>query len=119
VSRFDDTAAFLAWVDSFDIDVGHRIDLAQRIADGVYGVGFALACDFLKEMGCLNYAKPDVHLRELFQGLRLVQKSATDQHVFRAITRVAEHQGVTPYAVDCFCQSKREPFDDQKGNHFG
>jgi hypothetical protein len=35
------------------------------IAEEVYGMGFALACDFLKECGYRSYAKPDTHIKTI------------------------------------------------------
>ncbi len=32
----------------------------------INGFGFALSCDFLKELGYEDFPKPDVHLRDIF-----------------------------------------------------
>lgn len=64
------------------------------------GFGFALSCDFLKELGYVNFPKPDVHLRDIFTALKLCQDEDDDYHLFKAIVRVAGHADVTPYNAD-------------------
>jgi hypothetical protein len=53
----------------------------------------------LKEIGFFNFAKPDVHLKRIFTELHL-SATADDYRVFKAIIRVAQHAGVTPFRVD-------------------
>ncbi|MFB6273972.1 MAG: hypothetical protein ABEL51_13860, partial [Salinibacter sp.] len=60
--------------------------------------GFALACDFLKELGWVAYPKPDVHLNAIFSGLGF--SDGTDYATFKAIVRMAEVLYETAYAVD-------------------
>lgn len=63
------------------------------------GFGFALACDFLKEIGFFNFGKPDVHLKNIFYSL-ILTSSTNDYAVFKAIFRIANNVGVTSYKVD-------------------
>ena len=97
--QFPDAQAFYAWVEPFDRDEAERIRVATEIARQVDGVGFALACDFLKEVGFTNFSKPDVHIKEIFLQLGL-SRSKDDLEVFRAVGRVARTVGVTPYEID-------------------
>ena len=69
------------------------------IALGIEGVGFPLACDFLKENGYRNFAKPDVHIKDIFTRLGLA-RSRNDYEVFSSVVRVALNVGETPYCVD-------------------
>jgi len=41
------------------------------LAYEIYGYGFPLACDFLKELGYNQYGKSDVHINEIFSSLNL------------------------------------------------
>lgn len=66
----------------------------------IHGLGFALACDFLKESGWPEYAKPDVHTKKILSGLGLAD--GTDYGTFKAILLMAKHIGKTPYNVDKF-----------------
>jgi hypothetical protein len=99
LAQFPDAQAFYRWAQPFDADENGRVQLATTIARQVDGMGFALASDFLKEIGFTNFSKPDVHIKEIFSQLGL---SATrdDIEVFKAVGRVARNAGVTPYEVD-------------------
>ena len=55
---------------------------------------------FLKELGYLDYAKPDIHIIELFKASYLVKPKASNYEVFKAVIRVSENVGTTPYDVD-------------------
>ena len=99
LAQFPDAQAFYEWVEPFDRDEGGRVEIANRIANKVDGVGFALACDFLKEVGFTNFSKPDVHIKEIFSQLELAQ-SKDDVEVFKSVGRIARSVGVTPHEVD-------------------
>lgn len=60
----------------------------------VYGIDFPLACDFLKEVG-FDYAKPDVHLKDIFTALPLCPPKPANYQVFQAVLRIAQHVGTT------------------------
>lgn len=64
----------------------------------IHGLGFALACDFLKESGWPQYAKPDVHTKKILSGVGLADGS--DYGTFKAILLIAKHVDETPYTVD-------------------
>jgi len=99
LAEFPDAQAFYAWAEPFDLDEDRRIEVATRIARQVDGIGFALVCDFLKEVGFTNFSKPDVHIKVIFSQLGL-SRSKDDVEVFRAVGRVARSVGVTAYEVD-------------------
>lgn len=66
----------------------------------IHGIGFALACDFLKESGWSEYAKPDVHTKKILAEVGFAD--GTDYGTFKAILLMAKHIGKTPYAIDKF-----------------
>ena len=66
----------------------------------IYGIGFPLACDFLKELGYINYGKPDVHIIEIFEATGLTEEGLSDYHVLKAITRIADNLNLSSYHVD-------------------
>ena len=99
LARFDKSDDFYAWVDFFDQDDRARASLPMLLDHEIDGLGFPLACDFLKELGYVNFGKPDVHLKKIFATLRLSPRE-DDYEVFKAIVRVARNVGVTPYNVD-------------------
>ena len=98
--RFSSAADFFNWVDFFDNDDRARAGLPLLLSQEIAGFGFALSCDFLKEMGYVNFPKPDVHLRCIFTALGLCREKASDFQLFRAVVRVAGHAGVSPYNAD-------------------
>ena len=70
------------------------------LSQEIEGFGFALSCDFLKELGYINFPKPDVHLRDIFTALGLCEDKPDDYKLFKAVIRLAENAGVTPYNAD-------------------
>jgi hypothetical protein len=100
IERFDSANDFLKWVDFFDQDARARASLPMLLDHEIEGFGFALACDFLKELGYVNFPKPDVHLRDIFTALELCPARVDDYQLFKAIIRMANNANVTPYATD-------------------
>jgi len=99
LSQFASVDDFTSWVEFFDRDDRARPALPMLLASEVYGIGFPLACDFLKELGYQNFCKPDVHLKKILGELHL-SESGNDHAIFKAIVRIAQSNGETPYAVD-------------------
>jgi hypothetical protein len=99
LAKFNDASDFYEWVDLFDQDDRARAALPMLLSYEIDGFGFPLACDFIKELGYLNFGKPDVHLRKIFVALGL-SSTEDDYGVFKAIVRVARNVRVTPYNVD-------------------
>ncbi len=100
LTQFQDLPDFLAWVAIFDDDPRKRAALPLIISREIEGFGFALACDFLKELGFLNFAKPDVHVRAIVEELGLCPAKADDYAVLKAMVRIAANCNRTPYDVD-------------------
>jgi len=99
LSRFSSAKEFHKFVSFFhDNDIALPA-LPLLISKEVYGLGFTLACDFLKEIGYQNYAKPDVWLKRIFSALNLCE-NPDDYIVFKSVVRLARNANVTPYAVD-------------------
>ena len=103
MSNFTDTDDFRKFVYQFDYNKPTRMALPLLISTKISGIGFALACDCLKELGFLNYPKPDVHLIEVFSQTGL--SKADPISVFESIVEMAEvckkvDPEVTPYKID-------------------
>ncbi len=99
-SQFSSADDFYRWADFFDADERARPALPMLLAQEIEGFGFALACDFLKELGYENFSKPDVHVKDIFWAIGLSPWGTSDYEVFKAVTRVARNAGATPYNVD-------------------
>ncbi len=100
IEQFSSASDFFGWVDFFDKDERARASLPMLLSREIEGFGFALSCDFLKEMGYINFPKPDVHLRDIFTALSLCANKSDDYQLFKAVIRVANHAGVSPYNAD-------------------
>lgn len=100
VAQFKTAGDFFRFADLFDVDPRTRAALPMMLDLEIDGMGFALACDFLKELGYEGYAKPDVHLRFIFTRLGLCAAKTNDYQVFKAVVRVADNVNRSPYHVD-------------------
>ena len=100
IDQFASVDDFFSWVDFFDRDDRSRASLPMLLDHEIKGFGFALSCDFLKELGYINFPKPDVHLRDIFTALELCPEGEDDYQLFKAIIRVAKHSNVSPYNAD-------------------
>ena len=100
LSRFSSVDDFYEWVDFFDEDERARPALPMLMAQEIDGFGFALSCDCLKGLGYENFSKPDVHVKDIFWAIGLSPYGTNDYEVFKAVARVAQNVGVTPYNVD-------------------
>lgn len=99
LSQFEDADDFFRWVDSFDGDPRSRPALPLVISREVAGIGFALACDFIKDLGYHNFGKPDTHIKKLLAALGICT-SDDDFVVFQALTAMAQRAGVPVFALD-------------------
>jgi hypothetical protein len=100
IEQFSSASDFFDWVNLFDNDNRSRASLPMLLSQEIEGFGFALSCDFLKDMGYTNFPKPDVHLRDIFTSLKLCSRKSTDYQLFKAIIRLADHAGVSAYNAD-------------------
>ncbi len=100
LGQFNSAEDFYHWANWFYKDERARPALPLLLKEEISGFGFALACDFLKEISFLEYGKPDVWLRKIFVSLELCSPEVTDSELLKAIIRVAQNAGVTPYKVD-------------------
>jgi len=100
LAGFTSARVFHAWVDVFHQDDRKLPALPLLLSREIAGFGFALSCDFLKELGYFKLAKPDVQLRRILEGLALVEPKANAYAVFKAVLRIAGNCKRTAYDVD-------------------
>lgn len=105
LNEFENAKSFYDWADTFANDEKTKFALPLLISIEIFGIGFPLACDFLKEIGYLNYGKPDVHLKEVFKELNLIdpaEKSTLkqDYKTLKLIDKIASENHTTAFAVD-------------------
>jgi hypothetical protein len=99
LNHFNTAQEFHHFVDIYHDNPITVPDLPRLLANQIHGIGFALACDFLKEIGYQNYSKPDVYLKRILPALKL-SKCDNDLIVFEAVARIARNAGTTAFAVD-------------------
>lgn len=99
VNRFSSIDDFNNFVKKFYFDKDTRLALPLLLHREIKGLGFALACDFLKENGYEKFVKPDVHTKYIFNGIGL-SNSKDDYDIFKDIIRFAETINEVPYRVD-------------------
>ena len=105
LSNFKGHNEFYMFTDQYYEDKRIRPFLPMLLSYEIDGIGFALACDFLKELGYVQYGKPDTHIKDIFIELGLLngaskQSSKADYLSLKIIDEIAEINSVTPYAVD-------------------
>lgn len=102
LQSFGTAERFYDWTDFFTKDYLAKPVLPFLISSEIYGLGFPLACDFLKELGFVEYGKPDVHLKDIFLALNIInqRKKSIDFEILRTIDRIADANRITSYAVD-------------------
>lgn len=99
LSTFADSDQFDKFVKSFYFNEYTIAALPMLLEKELYGYGFPLACDFLKEIGYKEFGKPDVHLRKIFVGLDIVD-SDSDYEIFKTVVKMAHDAKVAPITVD-------------------
>ena len=99
LSNFNSVREFDKFVKSFFHDEFTIAALPMLLEKEIFGFGFPLACDFLKELGYVQYAKPDIHLKDIFLELGLVG-SKSDYEVFKKIVKMSKLVNKDPVIVD-------------------
>ena len=100
LSQFKNSKDFLLWIRTFYEDNKSMAVLPLLISTEIYGFGFALVCDFLKELGFTNYGKPDVHIKEILIAYDFLSENESDYNVLKTMINIAQDANVTCYALD-------------------
>lgn len=100
LGQFKSGKDFYAWANHLYQDQRSMAALPMILAAEIEGIGYPLACDFLKELGFVDYGKPDVHVIEIFVGIGLCDEDASPYQVQKVISQIASAAGVSSYNVD-------------------
>lgn len=95
LSTFKDAQEFDNFVTSYS---KKQIELITMLQDKIYGMGFALACNFLKDLGYKDYSKPDVHIKDIFLAFNLCDNN--DYSVFKSVQEMATIVGDSAFNID-------------------
>ncbi len=96
---FKDVEDFRNTCDSMNVNDITRESFALFLSTKIDNMGFAAACNFLKELGYQEYPKPDVHIIDICKELKLIDNKSPIE-AYEAIVKVARDAGVTPYHMD-------------------
>lgn len=99
-TQFATGSEFYSWANHFYEDKRSIAALPMILGQEIYGIGYPLACDFLKELGFINYGKPDVHIIEIFRGIGLCQFEASAYDIQKIIVLIGAARNVPAYNVD-------------------
>ncbi len=99
MSNFKDEKEFNNFVKSFNFNKYTKASLPMLLSTEIKGFRFALACDFLKELGYREYPKPDIHLIDIFYELKL-SESRDPYDVYKNIVEFSEIINIDAYSVD-------------------
>ncbi len=73
MSQFDNHDQFYGFVDTYYHDDRMRPFLPMLLSYEIDGFGFALSCDFLKEMGYVKFGKPDTSRKGCLHEVRFTR----------------------------------------------
>jgi hypothetical protein len=69
------------------------------LKEELFGFGFALACDFLKESGYNGFVKPDTHLNDICRAAGITTADK-DFDVFKDVVAYCAEHDLVPYEFD-------------------
>jgi hypothetical protein len=101
LSSYKGIEDFNAFVGNFltNTNANTRLALPLLLQEEIFGFGFALACDFLKENGYPDFVKPDTHINFIAQNLGIT-KETSDYHIFKDVISYCQRINAIPYEVD-------------------
>lgn len=90
---------FHSFVQAFYVNHHSRLALPLLLKEELFGFGFALACDFLKESGYNGFVKPDTHLNDICRAAGITE-AVTDFGVFKDVVAYCKKHDLVPYEFD-------------------
>ena len=100
LSQFKDYYDFKNTFDSFDKNNTTREAFALFLQSKIDNMGFAIACNWLKELGYKNYPKPDVHMKDICYAFGLIDENKNDIDCFEAMCKISDVCNIDPYKLD-------------------
>ena len=94
LTKFKTPKDFNDYFRSFNGDLGG----VEEIKDSIWGIGFALSCNILKDLGFTDYCKPDTHLIDVLSKTGFCGKD--QRTVFYKVRQIAKANNITPYHLD-------------------
>ena len=98
MTAFESADDFDKFITRFDYNELTSAALPMLLKLEIHGLGFPLACDFLKELGYSQYPKPDVHIIKIFVALNFCDNN--EYEAYKAVIKMAEINNDSAYNVD-------------------
>ena len=99
LSSFKAAEDFHKFVRSFYTNEYSKLALPLLLKNEIFGFGFALACDFLKENGYPEFIKPDTHIKDIVRGVG-ISNAETDYAIFKDVVAYCTINKLVPYEFD-------------------
>jgi hypothetical protein len=99
LSAYETIEEFEKFVSGFLTNEQSKLALPLLLAEEIFGFGFALACDFLKENVSPQFIKPDTHIKDIAHCLSITA-SNNNYKIFKDVEAYCLRIGMLPYAVD-------------------
>lgn len=99
LSGYKTLEEFNKFVEGFLTNEESKLALPLLLSEEIFGFGFALACDFLKENVSPQFIKPDTHINDISQSLGITS-SNNNFKIFKDLGAYCSRIKVSPYAVD-------------------
>lgn len=93
LSNYKNAEEFNKYIENFN----GSLDIVYDMKRSIRGMGFALACNLIKDLGFTDYAKPDTHTRDVVAAMGFADD---DISVIRAIQDIAKANNDTAFNVD-------------------
>jgi len=105
ISQFETIDDFKNYINCFSYNELTKLALPFSISIEIKGIGYAIACDFLKEIGLEEYCKPDTHIIDVLSKVGFFTKNEnnllkTQCDAFKTCVKLAKEAEVTPYRLD-------------------
>lgn len=99
INSFSSVNDFHKFIEGFNFNEHSKLALPLLLKEEIFGFGFALACDFLKENGYSEFVKPDTHINDITRALGITQ-ATTDYGVFKDVIGYCQRNNLIPYEFD-------------------
>lgn len=98
INKFESADDLNKFVMGFTSNAFSSADLPVMLEKEIFGLGFLLACDFLKDLGYTGYPKPDVHIKDILCAFDLCDDN--DYAAYKAVIEMANVVDKMPYKAD-------------------
>lgn len=99
MNKFASVAEFKQAINNVAKNSSEIMAVPHFICDEIRGLGEILACDFIKEIGYVEYAKPDVHIDYIIKKL-CKNEEMTAKEILNKVQEIAKDAGVSTFEVD-------------------